>query len=292
LKERLISLYESIGRHDLIEIGVLAVLIYLILRFIGATRGTGIIRGLGIVVAGVFLLAQVIIASFDLTELSKILDYVLTTALLGLIVIFQPELRRGLLLLGRYRVLRLFVRDEEPMMDKLAEAAEALSREFTGALIAIQRDLSLASYIESGERLDSEVSADLLRAIFNKRSPLHDGAVILCDGRIAAAGCQLPLAEAPEASSHLGMRHRAALGLSEETDALVLVVSEETGRISVALGGKLQRIPREALGRRLAAMWKQLDGGVATPDGGFPSAEESGPRSRQPQDSLVSYPDP
>jgi diadenylate cyclase len=254
LTERINTLYESIGRHDLIEIGILAVLIYVALRLLGGTRGAGIVRGLSIVLASVFLLAQLVIVSFDLTELSKILDYVLTTTLLGLIVIFQPELRRGLLVLGRYRMLRAFVPNQEPIIQKLAQAAEALSREYLGALVAIQRSLSLASYIKTGERLDCEISAGLLQSIFNKRSPLHDGAVILCEGRIAAAACQLPLGEAPEGSGHFGMRHRAAIGLSEETDAVVLVVSEETGRISLAVGGKLEVIPRGKLLPRMTAI--------------------------------------
>jgi diadenylate cyclase len=254
MPERLIHLYESIGVRDLVEVAVLAAIIYLVLRLIGASRGAGIVRGLGIVVAGAFLLAQVVIASLDLTELSKVLDYLLTTALLGLIVIFQPELRRGLLVLGRYRVLRVFGHSQGPLADKLADAAEALSRDFTGALIAIQRSMSLAQYVNTGERLDSEVSAELLRAIFHKRSPLHDGAVILAEGRLVAAACQLPLGEAPEGAAHYGMRHRAAIGMSEETDAVVLVVSEETGRISLAIGGKLEPVARENLSRRLAAV--------------------------------------
>lgn len=253
MPERLIHLYESVGIRDLIEVGILAAVIYLVLRLIGAARGAGIVRGLGVVVVGVFLLAQVVIASLDLTELSKILDYVLSTALVGLIVIFQPELRRGLLVLGRYPVLRAFNPGQGPLADKLADAAEALSRECTGALIAIQRSVSLAAYINSGERLDAEVSVDLLRSIFNKTSPLHDGAIIIAEGRIAAAACQLPLGEAPEGATHYGMRHRAALGLSEETDAVVLVVSEETGRISLAVGGRLEPVARDNLSRRLAA---------------------------------------
>ncbi len=255
MRERIFNLYESIGYRDLLEIGILALLIYALLRFIGATRGMGIVRGLGIVLAGVFLLAQVVIASLDLTELGHILDYVLTTGLLGLIVIFQPELRRGLLMLGRYRMLRLFVPPREPMADKLADAAANLSRSFTGALIAIQREMSLAAFASSGERVDGELSSALVETLFHKGSALHDGAVILVDGRIAAAGCQLPLADAPEGSSLLGMRHRAALGLSEETDAVVLVVSEETGRVSLALNGRLEPVPRENLARRLASIF-------------------------------------
>lgn len=252
--ERFTQMYDAIGRRDLIEIGILSLLIYGVLRFIGATRGVGMVRGLGIVVAGFILLVQVIIASFDLTELSRILDYFLTAILLSLIVIFQPELRRGILMLGRYRWFRVFGQGREPIVDKLADACEALSREFTGALIVLQQGVNLAAYVNTGQRLDSEVSVGLLRAIFAKRSPLHDGAVIIVDGRIAAAGCQLPLAEAPQGAAHFGMRHRAALGISEESDAIVLVVSEESGRVSIVVGGKLEPVARENLSRRLAGV--------------------------------------
>jgi len=264
LTDRLTQLYESVNTRDLIEIVILALAIYVTLRFLGKTRGAGMVRGLGLVAVGLFLLAQVIIASFDLTILGRVLDYLLTTVMLGLLVIFQPELRRGLMVLGgapawRVRWLRYFLgsgQESPPVVEKLADAAEAMSRECVGALIAIERELALDSYIESGEAIDGEVSAFLLRAIFCKRSPLHDGAVILRAGRLAAAACQLPLALPPEqtSSEHLGMRHRAALGLSEETDAILLVVSEETGRISLAVAGRLEAVPRDNLGRRLATL--------------------------------------
>jgi diadenylate cyclase len=252
LRERLAQLYESAGTRDVVEIAVLAAIIYLILRFLGKTRGAGIVRGLGLVVVGLFLVAHVIIARFDLVILGRVLDYLLTTVLLGLLVIFQPELRRGLMLLGRYRLLRQFVRTQpHPITDRLADAAESMSREHIGALIVIERETALAMYIETGEPIDGEVSVNLLRAIFSKRSPLHDGAVILRGGRIAAASCQLPLGQPPE-GLHLGMRHRSALCMSEETDALLLVVSEETGRISLAIGGQLEPLPSEQLAQRLA----------------------------------------
>jgi diadenylate cyclase len=255
LRDQLEQLVDSVGTRDLIEIAILAVGIYAILRGLRKTRGSVILRGFGLVVLGLVLFAQVVIAAFDLTELGKILDYVLTTALFGLLVIFQPELRRGLMLVGRYPVFRYLGRESHPVADTLADAAEALSRECVGALIAIQRELTLTQYVETGERIDGEISAALIRTLFSPRSPLHDGAVILCGDRIAAAGCQLPLGLPPEGSSpHMGMRHRAALSLSEETDAVVLVVSEETGRISVAVGGRLEPVPRENLSRQLAAL--------------------------------------
>lgn len=254
MKDRLAQLYESVGPRDLVEIAILAVAIYAVLRFLGRTRGAGMVRGLGLVVVGLFLAAQVVIAGFDLTVLGRVLDYLLTTVLVGLLVIFQPELRRGLMVLGRYRALRYFVRgSEHPVADRLADAAAALSRECTGALIAIQRTIDLTPYAETGEQLDAEISPGLVRAIFHKHSPLHDGAVILAHGRLSAAACQLPLGQPPEGPpSHLGMRHRAALCLSEETDAVLLVVSEETGRVSLAVAGRLEPVPRENLSRRLA----------------------------------------
>jgi diadenylate cyclase len=262
LKERLAQLYEALGTRDLVEIAILAVAIFFVLRFLGKTRGAGIVRGLGLIVVGLFLVAQVIIASYDLTVLGRVLDYLLTTVLLGMLVIFQPELRRGLMVLGRYPILRYFVATpQHPVADKLADAAEAMSRECVGALIAIEREIALAAFVETGEQIDGEMSAALLRCIFAKRSPLHDGAVILCGGRLTAAGCQLPLGQPPEGSHvHMGMRHRAALALSDETDAVLLVVSEETGRISLAVGGKLEPVPRENLSRCLAALLSSREG--------------------------------
>jgi diadenylate cyclase len=253
LRERLAQLYESAGTRDVVEIAILAGIIYLILRLLGKTRGAGIVRGLGLLVVGLFFVTHVLIARFDLLVLGRVLDYLLTTVLLGLLVIFQPELRRGLMVLGRYRLLRHFAQTPRyPIADRLADAAESMSRENIGALIVIEREMALAMYIETGEAIDGEVSVNLLRAIFSKRSPLHDGAVILRGGRIAAASCQLPLGQLPESAGNMGMRHRSALCMSEETDAVLLVVSEETGRISLAIGGRLEPLPPEQLAQRLA----------------------------------------
>jgi diadenylate cyclase len=257
LNERLIQIYESVDRRDIVEIALLALALYFLLRLLGRSRGAGMVRGLGLFVVGFFLLAQVVIASFDLIILGKVLDYLLTTALLGLLVIFQPELRRGLMVLGRYRVLRLLVKQRPPSdAEMLAAAAQAMSAECVGALIAIERETSLGAFIETGERLDSELSARLIRAVFSKRSPLHDGAMILSRGRVAAAACQLPLGQPPE-GAHMGMRHRSALAMSDETDAVLLVVSEETGRVSLAVGGKLEVVPHDQLAWRLADLLGQ-----------------------------------
>jgi diadenylate cyclase len=263
VKDRLAQIYESMGARDLIEIAILAAAIYVILRFLRKSRGSGMVRGLGVVIIALFLLAQAAIAIFDLTVLGKVLDYLHTSVLVGLVVIFQPELRRGLVVLGRYQVMRYLGRERHhPVADKLADASEAMSRDRVGALIAIEREVPLAPYVETGERLDGAISASLLRTVFTPNSPLHDGAVILCNGRVTAAACQLPLGQPPDkGQAHVGMRHRAALGLSEETDAVLLVVSEETGRISLAVGGRLEAVPRENLSRRLVELLSHPSGG-------------------------------
>jgi diadenylate cyclase len=254
LRERLAQLGEAMDRRDLFEIALLAVAIYVLLRLLGRTRGSGVVRGLGLLAAGVFLVAQLVIVSLDLHELRQALDYLLTTVVVGLMVIFQPELRRGLMVLGRMRGLRLFAAGSESAAAVLAEAAAALARDHVGALIAIQRELSLEPCAETGEALDARVSPLLLRTLFTPHGPLHDGAVILRGDRVVAAGCQLPLAQPNPDLPRVGMRHRAALGLSDETDAVLVVVSEETGRISLAVGGKLEPVPREHLAARLGEL--------------------------------------
>ncbi len=250
---RLAQLYEGLGTRDAVQIVILSVLLFMFLRFLGKISGTGssLSRGLGLVIVGLFLILQVVIASLDLTELATVLDYLLTTVLVALLVIFQPELRRGLVMLGRAKVWHGWKQTHHALADPLANAAVSLASECIGALVAIQRAINLTSYAETGERIDAQCTAKLIRTVFTPHSPLHDGAIIIQNGRVIAAGCQLPLRSDPSPQA-LGMRHRAALTLSEETDAVVLVVSEETGRISLALGGKFEAVPRENLARRLA----------------------------------------
>jgi diadenylate cyclase len=168
-------------------------------------------------------------------------------------------LRRGLMMLGRTKVWRGGSAARHDLADPLANAAQALSRDCIGALIAIQREVNLEPYAQTGQRIDGLVSAPLVRNLFVPKSPLHDGAIVVTKGRVVAAGCQLPMRghdQINESSTRLnmGMRHRAALCLSEETDAIVLVVSEESGRVSLAVGGRFEPVPRENLARRLAAL--------------------------------------
>lgn len=256
---RLAQLYESLGFRDLVQIAILAVVLFGFLRFLSKTSGgaSTLGRGLSLCIVGLFLMMQVTIAALDLPELSTVLDYLLTTVLLGLIVIFQPELRRGLIMLGRSKIWKGWSPMRHSIADPLANAAEAMSRDHIGALICIQREMPLDSYADTGERIEGKISARLIRNLFMPKSPLHDGAVILAQGRIVAAACQLPMRSTERVSEAtikivMGMRHRAALCLSEETDAIVLVVSEESGRISLCTGGKLEPVSRENLARQLA----------------------------------------
>ncbi len=254
--ERIFHTWEMLDARAIVQIAILAVAIFFLLQFLGRSRGMGVVRAFGLVVVGIFLSAQILVSIFNLTVVGRILDYLLATMLLALLVIFQPELRRGLMWLGKYGVLSAFTSSSKrPVVDKLSDAAEVLAGQFVGALIAIEREIPLTVYVETGTRVDAEVSPLLIRAIFQKQSPLHDGAMIVSNGRIVAAGCQLPLSPVEVSSKNLhGMRHRAALGTSEETDAILLVVSEETGRITLASAGQLEVVPRENLSRRLAEL--------------------------------------
>lgn len=250
----------------IVQIAILAVAIFFLLQFLGRSRGMGVVRAFGLVVVGIFLSAQILVSIFNLTVVGRILDYLLATMLLALLVIFQPELRRGLMWLGKYGVLYAITSSSKrPIVDKISDAAGVLAGQFVGALIAIQREIPLTVYVETGTRIDAEVSPLLIRAIFQKQSPLHDGAMIVSNGRIVAAGCQLPLSPIEVSAKNLhGMRHRAALGTSEETDAILLVVSEETGRITLASAGQLEVVPRENLSRRLAELLESNSSHVPT----------------------------
>jgi DNA integrity scanning protein DisA with diadenylate cyclase activity len=252
LRDLLLYLYHSNLCRKVFQLAALVFLIDRIVRFLGKAGVPRAIRRRALVFSLLALVGRTIAAWWGFGDVASVFDYLLAGAALGMIIVFQPELRRGLLLLARHRA---DPRDQHPVADKLADAAQALSRDCRGALIAVQRHVALAAYAASGEQLDAELSVPLLQTIFGPRGPLHDGAVIIARGRILAAACQLPLDVPPEGGrSEFGMRHRAARCLSEETDAFVLVVSEETGRISVAIGGKLEPVPRDNLSRRLAAL--------------------------------------
>lgn len=237
------SVFQYLGPTDIVDILATSVLVYYFLLLIRGTRAVQMITGI------IVLLALLGLANlFHLLLLSSILNLVLIGAAVSLPIVFQPELRRALEQIGRGGFFRLnegeqsaLGRGDDKVMAMLAKAAFLLSRNKYGALIVIEQQTGLKEFVESGTTLTAALSAELLLSLFVPRSPLHDGAVIVREGVIEAAGCFLPLAEQSLTERRLGTRHRAALGISEQTDAVVVVVSEESGSISVAREGKLSR---------------------------------------------------
>jgi diadenylate cyclase len=223
--------------RDLLEILLVAYVIYRLLRFLAGTRALQILFGL-LVLAVTYLAALLL----KLSMITYLLGVVFTYGAFAALIVFQPELRQALARLGQSPVFRMFGATERLVVaEEIAEALERLSRSATGAIIAIERDIRLDDYLQSGTRMRATVSADLLATIFSPHSPLHDGAVLVRGDQIVGAGCILPLTQSPVSDRTLGTRHRAAVGLSEETDAMVLVVSEETATISLAQRGMLER---------------------------------------------------
>lgn len=225
------------GWRDVLEVVVVAYALYRVLRMFHGTRTLQIMTGMGI-------LLVVYAASWllKLEMISYLLGFVFQYGAIALLVVFAPELRAALARLGQARFAQIF-QEMEPreVAEEIHEAVERLSRSGIGAIVALERDVPLDSYAESGSRIEAKVSADLLMTIFTPYSPLHDGAVIVRGDTIIAASCILPLSQKPLADRALGTRHRAALGLSDDTDALVIVVSEERATISVAQRGRLSR---------------------------------------------------
>jgi diadenylate cyclase len=233
-----VTLFEIInfGVRDAIEIALVSYLLYQLYRLMRGTIAVQIAVGLG-----ALFLIQVVVELANMTMLSTIFSYFNQVFVLAVIIIFQPEIRRLLLLLGKNPIIRRFVSttDRSEIVNETVTAVEEMSEEQIGALIAFQRSTGLRSYIETGKRLQAEVSHDLLVTIFHGQNPLHDGAVIVNDRRVEAARCILPVSTSMKLSPQMGLRHRAAVGLTEQTDAFVVVVSEETGNISVSRDGAL-----------------------------------------------------
>ena len=233
-----------------LEIIVLWYVFYHLLFFIKGTPAAQVLRGLIFLII-VFFISLFIAQKLGLTIISWILPKFLAILLLCFLIIFQPELRRGLARLGQGSILGFFFR-EERIIDEIIEAVYGLSKKKIGAIIALEREIGLKPYIESGVSLDSKVNSELINTIFMPHTPLHDGGIVIQDGRIVAAGCLFPLTRNPRIAKALGTRHRAAVGLTDETDALVVVVSEETGAVSLAREGKLTRaVDKESLTRIL-----------------------------------------
>jgi diadenylate cyclase len=199
------------------------------------------LKGIGFVLIALYLIVRLLASTFDLSRVAFLYEKLLLFASVAIVVVFQPELRRALMRLGETRLFRGWSSQLNEEIDALVESATYLAKRKIGALIAIERDVGLGGIAESGTRLNAELSADLLNTIFWPNSPLHDLGVIVSQGRVSYAGVQFPLAESGDLERELGSRHRAAVGMSQESDAVVLVVSEETGDVSIAERGQLIR---------------------------------------------------
>jgi len=231
-----------------IELLLIGAFIYLVLRFLRGTRGARMLRGIGVLLLIVYLIVGLIGNELNLQRLQFLFTKALLFGSFATVVVFQPEIRRALMRLGETRLFRSMTAQLDRDIDALVESAVFLSRRKIGALIAIERDVGLGGIAESGTRLNADLTAPLLNSIFWPNSPLHDLGVIVSGGRIMYAGVQFPLAESDELERELGSRHRAAVGMSQESDAVVLVVSEETGDISLADRGRLiRKLTPEAL---------------------------------------------
>jgi diadenylate cyclase len=242
----------SISGWDLLDIAVVAVLIYELLLLI---RGT---RAMQMALSGAFLIGLFFLSEWlDLETVNWLIRNLATYMVFAVIVLFQADIRRALAHFGRAQFFKYFERasSDDETLEELVVAASTLAARRIGAIIVVERQIGLRNYIEGGIPLDALVTYDLLASIFNTGSPLHDGAAIVQGDRVAAAACFLPLSVNPRVSRELGTRHRAALGITEENDAVAIVVSEETGAISLAIGGGLERgLSVDALQRRLQAL--------------------------------------
>ena len=229
----------DIGILNVVDVLIVGFLLYWLWLLIRRTRAVQLVKGLL-----VLLVAKAVSSKLGLQAVSWLLNQAITALIVALPVLFQPELRRALESIGRGRVFaaspfRSPEYQASRVVEELVRAVEMLRRERMGALVVVERRTGLEEYVAAGVRLDAVLSAELLFNIFVPRTPLHDGAVIIRGDRIAAAGCFLPLAEASRTGLELGTRHRAAIAISEQSDAAAIVVSEETGRVSLALEGVL-----------------------------------------------------
>ena len=235
------NIISNVGLNDVLDIAITTYIFYLILEFIKETRAQQLIRGLLILVVAYFLSGF-----FNLHMIHWFLGGAFTIGLFALVVLFQPELRRGLEVIGRTRLGASRLRETDKasakrITDEISDVIEIFSTEHIGALIVFEREITLEDIAETGTILNAEISEQLLGNIFYEGSPHHDGAVIIRGDKIYAAGCVLPLTENNNLNKSLGTRHRAGIGITENSDALSLIVSEETGIISIAENGKITR---------------------------------------------------
>lgn len=225
----------------LVELLLIGGVVYAVLRFLQGTRGARLVRAVITILVVSFAVVWLVAGRYEFDRINVLYPYFLLGIFLISLVVFQTELRRLLLRLGEGRLLQRWMVVGNQIIDPIATAVERLSRKKIGALIAIERSTEIGAVIETGVKLEAKVTSELLETIFWPGTPLHDLGVVISHGRAAAAGCQFPLAESGDIDRSLGSRHRAGLGMSLEADAVVIIVSEETGAISVAIRGRLRR---------------------------------------------------
>lgn len=238
------NLFQHPDWHNVVDVAILTVIIYYVIKLVMHTRSNSLFKGIAAVLVFAWLAN-----ALQLSAVSWLLTQVISMGLLFVVILFQPEFRRGLEQIGRSKLMRRVIglpgkekpeRVEESVQE-IVRAMSDMSRKRIGALIIIERHTGLGDVIETGTRVDAEISAPLIENIFEPNTPLHDGAMVILNRRIEAAACILPLSEDPTISRDLGTRHRAAIGITETTDAVSLIVSEETGIISMAREGRLTR---------------------------------------------------
>lgn len=224
---------------------------YQLLVFLRSTGALQVLKGLF-----VLFLFFVVVQFLGLSTIGRLMNQILPISVIAFLVVFQNELRRGLTRMGQTRMFKIFLK-EEKLVDEIVKAATGLAKKRIGALIAVEREMGLKAFAESGVPVDAVVSFELLSTIFMPQTPLHDGGIILRGSRIESAGCLFPLSQNQQISKTLGTRHRAALGLTEETDAVVIVVSEESGQVSIAERGELNlAVGADELRQRLMSLYR------------------------------------
>ena len=254
------SLIKTISVVRIIDIVIVWWLLYRLMMLIRGTKAVTLLRGVGIVIA-----VKLISWYVGLTTISWLTDQIINWGVIALVVVFQPEIRRGLEHLGRSALFKQkqAYQQETRLINELDDAIQYMSKRHIGALISIEMDTGLEEYIETGIKIDAEVSSQLLINTFIPNTPLHDGAVIIKDARLAAAAAYLPLSDNPTIPKELGTRHRASVGISEVTDALTIVVSEETGDVSITRNAELmQSLSREDYRKYLTRQLVPADGDV------------------------------
>ena len=266
---------------DWVQFAVLVLAVYYLLRLVRGTIAATLLRGTVILVTLAVFTTSFVLRMFELRVLHSILNTLLGTTALAMLIVFQPELRRALLSLGQHRFFGRFRQRPRGAIDVIARTVQTLSRERRGALFAIERRSGLQHIADTGTRLDAEATPELLASIFWPGSPLHDGGVVVRGERVVAAGCIFPLAERRDLDSRLGTRHRAGIGLSEECDAVVVIVSEETGRVCIASGGEFRFVDPDA--ELLTEL--EVRTGVTLPAHAAPA-----PPAPAPDDSKVTVP--